>query len=291
MSLDRPTSPDGPHAAGTPDTDGPPSRPALADAAAAHGSIWAVAGAIAWRGIHTYLRRPDLAIPSLIFPLVFLASFAGGLSALGDIPGFHFPAGYTAFQFVFVLCQSAMFAGLFTGFTLAFDFEGGFARRLMLAAANRRGIALGYAFVALTRAAITLTVVTTVALIAGMQITGDGVDIVGLYGLAALLVLIGFGWAAGVAFRFRTIQAGPLMQTPVFLILFLAPVYVPLALLKGWIHSVASLNPATAFLDAGRGLISGVHDHTALAYACALALIVLFAVWTLTGLRAAERSP
>ncbi len=256
-----------------------------------HGGLWRVAGAIAWRSLHTYVRRPDLFVPSIVFPLVFLASFAGGLSALGSIPGFHFPAGYTAFQFVFVLCQSALFSGLFTGFTVAFDFESGFARRLMLAAEDRRGIVLGYALVALTRAVITLTVVTGVALIAGMRITGSGVDIFGLYGLAALLVLVGYGWAAGVAFRFRSIQAGPLMQTPVFLILFLAPVYVPLGLLKGWIHTVASVNPATAFLDAGRGLISGAHDHTALAFACAVALIGLFAIWLLTGLRNAESSP
>ncbi|HXA55161.1 MAG TPA: ABC transporter permease [Solirubrobacteraceae bacterium] len=285
--------------AGTPPGDGAAHAVASGGAAAGahtpherppHGSIWGVALAIAWRGVHTYVRRPDLAIPSLIFPLVFLAAFAGGLSALHSVPGFDFPAGYTAFQFVFVLTQSAMFSGLFTGFTIAFDFESGFARRLMLAAGNRRGIALGYALVALTRATITLTVVTTVALIAGMQVTGDGVDVFGLYALAALLVLVGFGWAAGVAFRFRTIQAGPLMQTPVFLILFLAPVYFPLNLLKGWIHTVASVNPATAFLEAGRGLISGVHDHTALAFACAAGLICLFAVWTLRGLRAAERA-
>ncbi len=249
---------------------------------------WRIAFAIAWRSIHTYVRRPDLFVPSLVFPLVFLAAFAGGLSALGDVPGFHFPAGYTAFQFVFVLCQSSMFAGLFTGFTLAFDFESGFARRLMLAAEDRRGIAIGYALVALSRAAITMAVITSVALIAGMRITGDGVDVFGLYGLAFLLVLIGYGWAAGVAFRFRTIQAGPLMQTPVFLLLFLAPVYVPLALLKGWIHGVASINPATAFLEAGRGLISGVHDHTGLAFIAAAALIVVFGLWTLTGLRRAE---
>jgi ABC-2 type transport system permease protein len=254
------------------------------------GGIWRVALAIAWRGMHTYVRRPDLFVPSLIFPLVFLASFAGGLSALGSIPGFRFPAGYTAFQFVFVLCQSSMFAGLFTGFTLAFDFEGGFARRLMVAAEDRRGIALGYALVGLSRAAITLTLITAVALLAGMRITGRGVDVFGLYGLAALLVLIGYGWAAGVAFRFRSIQAGPLMQTPVFLLLFLAPVYVPLNLLKGWIHGVASVNPATAFLDAGRGLISGAHDHTLLAFVCALALILVFAAWLLLGLRNAERS-
>ena len=255
------------------------------------GSIWRVARTIAWRGMHTYVRRPDLFIPSLIFPLIFLAGFAGGLSALGSIPGFRFPAGYTAFQFVFILCQSAMFAGLFTGFTLAFDFEGGFARRLMIAAEDRRGIALGYALVALTRAAITFTLITGVALATGMRITGNGVDLFGLYGLAALLVLIGYGWAAGVAFRFRSIQAGPMMQTPVFLLLFLAPVYVPLGLLKGWIHAVASVNPATAFLDAGRGLISGAHNHTLLAFLCALALIALFSVWLLGGLRSAERSP
>jgi ABC-type multidrug transport system permease subunit len=254
-------------------------------------ATWRVAYAIAWRSMHTYVRRPDLFVPSLIFPLIFLASFAGGLSALGDAPGFHFPAGYTAFQFVFVLCQSATFAGLFTGFTVAFDFESGFARRLMLAAEDRRGIVLGYALVALTRAAITLSVVTIVALIGGMRVTGDGVDLFGLYGLAALLVLVGYGWAAGVAFRFRSIQAGPLMQTPVFLILFLAPVYVPLGLLKGWIHAVASVNPATAFLQAGRGLISGATHHTPLAFACALALIMLFVLWSLAGLRAAERSP
>lgn len=255
-----------------------------------HGGVWRVALTIAWRSLHTYVRRPDLFVPSLIFPLVFLAAFAGGLSALGGIPGFTFPAGYTAFQFVFVLCQSAMFAGLFTGFTLAFDFESGFARRLMLAAENRRGIALGYALVGLTRALITLSVVTAVALAAGMKITGDGVEVFGLYGLAALLVLVGYGWAAGIAFRFKSIQAAPLMQTPVFLILFLAPVYVPLRLLKGWIHTVASVNPATAFLDAGRGLISGAQDHTLLAFLCALALIALFAIWTLRGLRKAESS-
>jgi ABC-2 type transport system permease protein len=252
--------------------------------------MWRVARVIAWRGMHIYVRRPSLVVPSLAFPLVFFASFAGGLSALGSVPGFHFPAGYTAFQFVFVLCQSAMFAGLFTGFSLAFDFESGFARRLMVGAPDRRGIALGYALVGLFRAAITLALITGVALASGMRITGDGVDVFALYGLAALLVLVGYGWAAGVAFRFRSIQAGPLMQTPVFLILFLAPVYVPLSLLKGWIHAIASFNPATAFLQAGRGLIAGVPDQTGLAYGAAAALICAFGVWTLLGLRRAERS-
>jgi len=35
------------------------------------------------------------------------------------------------------------------------------------------------------------------------------------------------------------------MQMPVFILLFLAPVYVPLNLVAGWVHDVARFNPAT----------------------------------------------
>ena len=65
------------------------------------------------------------------------------------MPGFDFPSGYTAFQFVFVLLQASAFGGVFTGFGIAADFESGFARRLMLAAPNRLGILAGYALAAL----------------------------------------------------------------------------------------------------------------------------------------------
>jgi len=249
-----------------------------------------VVRAVTWRGVHSYFTNPALLVPSTIFPLIFLAAFAGGLSAVGDVPGFHFPAGYTAFQFVFVLLQSAAFGGVFTGFSMAMDFEGGFARRLLLSSPNRRGILVGYALVALARMAFTVVFITLVALLAGMNVTGSGVDLVGLFGLAVLTNLAAVGWSLGVALRFRSIQAGPLMQTPIFLILFLAPVYVPLDLLSGWIKAVAKVNPASLLLEAGRGLIAGVEQHTALAFGCVAGLIALTALWALTGLRSAERA-
>ena len=86
---------------------------------------------------------------------------------------------------------------------------------------------------------ITAAVVTGVAFIAGMRIKGEGIDLVGLFTLAVLMNIAFLLWASGVAMRFQSVQAGPIMQTPVFLILFFAPVYVPLSLLQGWIHSVA----------------------------------------------------
>jgi len=247
-----------------------------------------IALAVAWRSVHNFLTNPAFLVPAIVFPLFFFISFAGGLSAIGDVPGFDFPNGYTAFQFVFVLLQSAAFGGVFTGFGIARDFEIGFARRYMLAATDRRGIVVGYALAALVRAAITWTVLTTVALIAGMEVAGSAGELLGLYGLALLVNLAATMWAAGVAMRVRSIQGGPLMQFPTFLILFLAPVYVPLSLLSGWIHAVASVNPVTALLEAGRGFISGEPTAVALAFAIAVALPLLFALWARGGLRRAE---
>ena len=247
-----------------------------------------IALAVAWRSIHNFLTNPAFLAPGILFPLFFFTAFAGGLSAISGTPGFDFPSGYTAFQFVFVLLQSAAFGGVFTGFGIARDFETGFARRYLLAATDRRGIVGGYVLAALVRALITWTVLTIVALIAGMEVGGSGVDIFGLYALAVLVNLAATLWAAGVAMRVRSIQGGPLMQFPAFLILFLAPVYVPLSLLSGWIHTVASINPVTALLEAGRGFISGEPTAVALAFAVALVLPVLFAVWAGGGLKRAE---
>jgi hypothetical protein len=66
-----------------------------------------VAEGVAWRVLHNVFTNPSLLIPSLIFPLFFFTAFAGGLSRIDQVPGFDYPPGYTAFQFVFVLLQSA----------------------------------------------------------------------------------------------------------------------------------------------------------------------------------------
>ncbi len=247
-----------------------------------------VARAVAWRTLHNVFTTKAILIPQLVFPLFFFTAFAGGLSRVENAPGFEFPSGYTAFQFVFVLLQSAAFAGVFTGFGIARDFENGFTRRLFLAAPHRSGVVLGYAAAAFVRWAFTASVLTVVALVAQMQVGGGGVDIFALYMLAALVNVAGIFWAAGVAMRFRTIQAGPVMQMPVFILLFLAPVFVPIELLRGWIHGVAVLNPFSVLLEAARGFLAGDPSSVGLAFATVAAIGAALSVWALRGLRKAE---
>jgi ABC-2 type transport system permease protein len=252
------------------------------------GSFFQVAWAVAARQIYKYFTNPAFLAPAL-FPLFFFVAFAGGLTRVGDIPGFDYAAGYIAFQYVWALMQAVSMGGAFTGFSIAGDFENGFARRLMLAAPNRYGIILGYTIASLVRATMTGTLVTVIALLTGMPITG-GYDFFGLVVLAVMANIAATLFGAGVAMLLRTQQAGPVIRTPIFLVLFLAPVFVPLSLLTGWIEAAARLNPFTHILEAARGYLAGDPTSVAPAFIISAVLIIVLALWAVYGLRRAEKA-
>jgi ABC-2 type transport system permease protein len=242
---------------------------------------------MAWRQLRVMIAKPSVIVPSLLMPLFFFTAFAGGLSAVDQAPSFDYP-DYTTFQYVFVLLQSAVFGGVFTGFSIAADFETGFARRLLLATRQRSAIVAGYALTAILRGLLTWTVVTVVALIAGAKVSGSGVDLLGIVVIALALNFAALLFAAGLAMRFRTLQAAPLIQLPAFLLIMTAPVYVPRDLIEGWVHTVANWNPMTAMLEAGRNLIIGAPADTLLALGVVAGLIAVMLNWARTGLRRAE---
>jgi ABC-2 type transport system permease protein len=254
------------------------------------GAFTTVALAVAWRSVHNYFRNPAMIVPGLLFPLFFFTAFAGGLSRVDSVPGFDYEAGYTAFVYGFVLLQASAFGGIFSGFAIARDFESGFSRRLMLAAPRRSAIVAGYWLAALARAAFNVALITAIALVAGLEIAGGGLDLVGLYTLALLVNAAALLFASGVAMRLRTMQAGPAMQVPAFLLLFLAPVWVPYDLLVGWVHAAATVNPITLVLEAGRGFIAGDPTEVLPAFAVSFGLAALALLWARTGLRSAERA-
>jgi ABC-2 type transport system permease protein len=248
------------------------------------------ARAIAWRHLYKWISVPANFMPTFIFPLIFFAGFAGALGRIGEVPGFDYASNFTSWIFVFSLLQTCLFGGLATGFTIAADFQNGFSRRLMLSVANRRAILYGYVLSTFVRAAIMSGIVTAVAFVAGMEMLGSIGEIVVMYSFALSLSVIGTLWAAGVMFRARDPQMGPAMQIPMFVAIFLAPVYVPLDLLEGWLHAVAQVNPITYIMGAGRSLLVGDPDGTLVALVSIVVLGGLLAVWAVTGVRSAERA-
>ena len=215
-------------------------------------SFVSVALGVAWRTLHNVFTTPSLLLPSLMFPLLNFTAFAAGLSSLTRIEAFDYEPGYTAFQFVFVLLQSAVFGGVFTGVRHRTRL-----RVRLRSAASRRGTASQARSSPATRLLRSCGGSSSPPSSPswpsppGCRSAATASTVAALYLLALLAHMAGMLWAAGVALRFRTVQAGPLMQMPVFTVLFLAPVYVPLALLHGWIAAVAAVNPVTPVLEAG----------------------------------------
>ncbi len=243
---------------------------------------------VAWRSLHNVFHNPPLLLPALIFPLFFLAAFAGGLSAVSDTPGFDYPPGYTTFVFGFVLLQASALGGVFTGFAIAADFERGMGRRMLLATRQRTAIVVGYALTAAVRVLVTWTIVTSVALLAGMSLGGNPAEIATLYLLSLAVNIVALLFAAGIALRMRTLQAGPLMQFPIFMLLFMTPVYVPQALLAGWVSHVAAVNPLTLVLNTNRHLLAGQPAEILLTWGVVFVLVAALTAWAMTGMRRAE---
>jgi ABC-2 type transport system permease protein len=248
---------------------------------------FAVVRTVAWRNLHMLVRAPALLLPPLIFPLFFYMAFAGGLSAVGDLPNFGY-YNYDAFQFVFVLLQSAAFGGVFIGFAIGADFDSGFTRRLLLAAGDRSAVIAGFGVAGLIRSILVWAAVFGIALATGMRVGGGGIDLGGLIALAIVVNIAAFLFAAGMMTRMRTLQAAPAMQLPLFMILMTAPIYVPRDLLQGWIASVSKVNPFTAVLESGRSLMAGDPFHVALAFGAAAGAAALLVLFARRGLRKAE---
>jgi len=248
------------------------------------------ARAIAWRHLYKWISVPANFMPTFIFPLIFFTGFAGALGRVGDVAGFDYPANYTSWIFVFSLLQTCLFGGLATGFTIAGDFQNGFARRLMLAVEDRRAILLGYILSTFARAALMSGIVTGAAALVGLEVLGSPGEIVAMYLFALTMSIVGTLWAAGVMFRARDPQLGPAMQIPMFIAIFLAPVYVPLDLLTGWLHAVARFNPVTYVMQTDRSLLAGRPEDVGVAVLAVVGLFVVLTAWALTGVRSAERS-
>jgi ABC-2 type transport system permease protein len=149
-------------------------------------------------------------------------------------------------------------------------------------------VIVGFGAAALIRTLVIWTVVFGVALATGMKVGGDGIQLGGLIGLAVVVNVAAFLFAAGVMTRLRTLQAAPAMQLPLFMILMTAPIYVPRDLLQGWISTVAKVNPMTAILEAGRSLMAGDAFHVLLAFGAATGIAALLVAFARRGLRDAE---
>lgn len=246
-----------------------------------------VSRALAARSLLLIPRIPSTFFPSLVMPVVITLAFSGAFGAIAR--GNLLPtAEILNWMAPMAIIQGAAFAGITTGMGIARDVENGFFDRLLLAPTPRSALIAGPLVASVARAALPVVLVLVVALLGGARFEQDALaGLAVLVLMAEMMAVCAGAWSLALVFKFRSLQAAPIMQVGLFITFFLSTAQVPLRVMTGWLHSVARFNPMTNVLRAARqGFLGPVTWHDT--WPGIVALLVLGGVlvaWSVRGLR------
>jgi ABC-2 type transport system permease protein len=210
----------------------------------------AVIRALLARSRNELVRVPGAAIPGVLAPTIFFLGVNGLFGKLIELRGFSADS-YLSFVIPMSILQGAGFTGAAAGVNLARDIEQGWFDRLLVSPAPRWVILAGLVGSACVRALVPLTFLLLIAIPLGANWPGlSGLLLVAV--LAMGMAAVAASWATWLALKFRSQSAAPLMQAGTFVAVLFTAGYAPLALLQGWLRSVAEVNPVNDVLSAAR---------------------------------------
>jgi ABC-2 type transport system permease protein len=209
-------------------------------------------------------------------PLLWLFVFGTALENLHAVPTGGI--SYRAYIAPGIMAQAAMFVAIFFGLAVIWERDVGQLQRLLATPLPRSALVLGKAAGASTRALVQAVALLVVIAIAGIGLRWS------VLGVAGALVLLAIGTAAFACMsmaiaslvkeRERFMGIGQLVMMPLF---FASSALYPLAVMPGWLHVVARVNPLTYEVEGLRGFLLG-GGHPGLDLLVTLGWLIVFAM-------------
>lgn len=240
-------------------------------------------GALVRRGLNEVLRVPGASIPGVIAPAIYMLGAYSVFGRLHVLPGFT-SGDYLDWILPTGFIQAAVFTGAATGVNLARDIESGWFDRLLLAPVPRWELLAGIVCSASIRVLLPSALLLVLAAATGARWPG-ALGLCTVLMMTVLLAAVMACWSGGLALKFRSQDAAPLMQSSGFMLFQLTAIFAPIALLAPWMRAIAQVNPLTYVLNAVRQgfLETGTTWHDTwpglIAIAGLLALSARFALW------------
>ena len=215
--------------------------------------------ALSRRSIANTLRQPRVFLPTMLFPLMFLALSSSAFQRTTDLPGFPATESFLQFLITTSIIQGVMFGAVAGGAEMGRDIEEGFFDRLIASPAPRSSILIGRIMGSTTLGFLQAWVFFGIGHLFGLSVAGGFPAMLGV-ALVAGVFAAGVG-AIAVAFAIRTgsseaVQgAFPLL----FALTFLSGAFFPRSLMHGWFKSAATANPITHMVEGLRQqVIAGI---------------------------------
>ncbi len=200
---------------------------------------------------------PTELVTRAVQPALWLLIFGEVFTRLRAIPTGGIP--YLDFMAPGILAQSVLFVAIFYGIAVIWERDLGIVHKLFVSPTPRGALVLGKAVSAGVRSLSQVVIVYLLALLLGVHMNWS---VAALAGVTAA-VLTGAGCFATLSLiiasivktRERFMGIGQVLTMPLF---FASNAIYPLAIMPGWLRTVARLNPLSYEVDALRALmISG----------------------------------
>jgi ABC-2 type transport system permease protein/oleandomycin transport system permease protein len=237
--------------------------------------------AIAWRGVITYRRVPQLLVFSTIQPVVFVVLFRYVFGGAIHVPG----VDYVDYLMPGIFVQTSVFGALATAIGLAADVKSGLLERFLSLPMARSAVLLGRTLADLSRNVFVVILMAGVGFLVGFHVHTNALKLV----LAMLLVLL-FGYTlswvfAAVGLFLADPESAQAAAFPIMApLVFASSAFVPVLTMPGWLQPFARHQPVSVTASAARALILGTPVSSylwqALAWDAAILLVfVPLSVW------------
>ena len=247
---------------------------------------------MAVRYLRALWRQPLYVVMQLVQPVIWLFLFGQLFKNVATLSGFG-GVSYIDYLAPGVLVMSALLSNGWSGTLYLTDMERGVLDRFLSTPARRSSFLIGQLWYWATLTIIQSGILVGLATLGGARFSGGLLSVLALVAAAVLLGLVMAGFSNALALRLRdqntVIAANVMLVLP---LCFVSSVFLPQALMPGWIQTVARFNPVDWAVEAGRQSIVATPDWsivmTRLGGLAALAL--LFGYVAVRSFRAYQRS-
>jgi ABC-2 type transport system permease protein len=240
------------------------------------GQVWLLVR----RSLVTIARAPEALLPPVFISLFFLVIYQSTLGkAAGLIPGIG--GSYLGFILPLSIVTSALSGAGIAAQNLVRDLERGYFDKLLLTPVRRPALLLAPILAGSVILGLQAAIVVGVALLMGLEPATGALGLLAVIGIAVLLGTGFAGFTVSAALGSGSAAATQGASFLFFPLTFLAPTFVPLELLSGWLAVAAKLNPITYVLEAMRALLNEGWDWTAIGQgvlACLILAVLTYAL-------------
>ena len=232
------------------------------------------------RSLTTIMRTPEALLPPVAISIFFLVIYQSTLGkASSFIPGIG--GSYLGFILPLSIVSGSLSGSGIAAQNLVRDIERGYFDKLLLTPVRRAALLLAPIIAGAVILGIQSAIVVAVGLLLGLNpVTG----FLGLLVVIGLSILLGIGFAGFTVSAALGSGSAAATQGASFLffpLTFLAPTFVPLSLLSGWLAVAAKLNPITYVMEAMRALLNTGWDARAIGISILACLVLAVATYAL----------